>query len=142
MSLLSNCWQTLLFAVSSLADIVLIIAIDVFHLDVHEGYQTCLGLASAIMRYYPSHVTNNQFQQIMGENKRYIQIPVININTYGVPTIQFPVHVPHYVEPVSISRPPHQLSHPQSETYLIILTVYFYSVFLVSVVLFQNVFLP
>jgi hypothetical protein len=94
------------------------------------------------MRYYPLYVTNNQFQQIMGENKRYIQIPVININTSGAPTIQFPVHVPHYVELDSISRPPRQLSHPQSETYLITLTVYFYSVFLVSVVLFQNVFLP
>lgn len=27
-------------------------AIDVFHLNVHEGYQTVFGLASAIMRYF------------------------------------------------------------------------------------------
>jgi len=26
-------------------------AIDVFHLDVHEGYQTCLGLASGIISF-------------------------------------------------------------------------------------------
>ena len=66
---------------------VLIVAVDVFHLNVHEGYQTCLGLASAIMRYYPTHATNNQFQQIMGQDKRYIQTAIINNNLYPNYTI-------------------------------------------------------
>lgn len=37
---------------------MLIIAIDVFHLNMHEGYQTVFGLASGVMRYQGCRLLN------------------------------------------------------------------------------------
>jgi hypothetical protein len=48
---LSSCLLILGFVVCTFRLMGLILAIDVFRLDVHEGYQTVFGLASAVMRY-------------------------------------------------------------------------------------------
>src|SRR5947207_8285475 len=49
----------------------LIAAIDVFHLDVHDGYQTCLGLTSGILRYSTFLLANGQFYQVMDEDEQF-----------------------------------------------------------------------